>query len=130
MCRELGLADHVTFTGLIADPLGEGFYASADVICLLSRWQEAFAYVILEAMASSRPFIGTRVGGIPEAVEDGITGYIVPTEDADQAATRIIALSRDKELRGSLGKAAHDRVRRRFDLKDQIAKLISYYGVT
>lgn len=129
LCRQLGLADRVTFTGLIADPLGEGFYASADVICLLSRWQEAFAYVILEAMASAKPFIGTRVGGIPEAVEDGVTGYIVPTEDADLAATRIITLSRDKELRGSLGIAAYDRVRRRFDLKDQIAKLIAHYGL-
>jgi glycosyltransferase involved in cell wall biosynthesis len=130
MCRQLGLADRVTFAGLVADPLGEGFYAASDVICLLSRWQEAFAYVILEAMANAKPFIGTRVGGVPEAVEDGVTGYIVPTEDADQAATRMIALSRDKELRVSLGNAARDRVHRRFDLKDQIAKLISYYGVS
>jgi len=130
MCRQLGLADRVTFAGLIADPLGEGFYASSDVICLLSRWQEAFAYVILEAMANAKPFIGTRVGGIPEAVEDGITGYLVATEDADQAAKRMMALGRDKELRVSLGKAAYDRVRRHFDLKDQIAKLISYYGVS
>jgi L-malate glycosyltransferase len=129
MCRELGLADRVTFTGLIADPLGEGFYAASDVICLLSRWQEAFAYVILEAMANAKPLIGTRVGGIPEAVEDGITGYIVPTEDADQAANRMIALSRNKELRDSLGSAAYDRVRRRFDIKDQIDKLISHYGI-
>jgi len=130
MCRQLGLADRVTFAGLLADPLGEGFYASADVICLLSRWQEASGYVIVEAMANAKPLIGTRVGGIPEAVEDGITGYLVPTEDADQAAKRMIALSRDKELRVSLGNTAYDRVRRRFDLKDQIAKLISYYGVS
>ena len=129
MCRQLGLADRVTFPGLVADPLGEGLYASSDILCLLSRWQEAFAYVILEAMANAKPFIGTRVGGIPEAVEDGITGYIVPTEDADQAANRMIALSRNKVLRDSLGNAAYERVRRRFDVKDQIAKLISHYGI-
>jgi glycosyltransferase involved in cell wall biosynthesis len=129
MCRGLGLADRVTFPGLIADPLGEGLYAASDVICLLSRWQEAFAYVILEAMANAKAFIGTRVGGIPEAVEDGVTGFIVPTEDVDQAARRMIALSRDKQLRDSLGKAAYERVRQRFDVKDQIAKLISYYGI-
>jgi glycosyltransferase involved in cell wall biosynthesis len=70
-----------------------------------------------------------RVGGIPEAVEDGITGYIVATEDADQAAKRMIALSRDKELRDSLGSAAYDLVRRRFGIKDQIVKLISCYGI-
>jgi glycosyltransferase involved in cell wall biosynthesis len=130
MCRQFGLADRVTFAGLVADPLGEGFYAASDVICLLSRWQEAFAYVILEAMASAKSFIGTRVGGVPEAVEDGITGYLVASEDADQAAIRMIALSRDKELRVSLGIAACDRVRQHFNLKDQIAKLISYYGVS
>ena len=102
MCGQLGLANRVTFPGLVADPLGEGLYASSDVLCLLSRWQEAFAYVILEAMANAKPFIGTRVGGIPEAVEDGVTGYIVPTEDADEAAKRMIALSKDKALRESL----------------------------
>ena len=67
---------------------------------------------------------------VEEAVEDGVTGYIVATEDADQAATRMIALSRDKALRGSLGSAAYQRVRGRFDVKDQIAKLISHYEVS
>jgi glycosyltransferase involved in cell wall biosynthesis len=130
LCNQLGIANRVTFSGLVADPLGEGLYASSDVICLLSRWQEAFAYVILEAMANAKPLICTRVGGIPEAVEDGITGYIVTTEDADTAAKHMVSLSRDNELRLSLGKTAYDRVHQRFDLKGHIARLISYYGVS
>ena len=71
--QQWGLTSRLTLTGQIDDPLSEGLFAASDVVCQLSRWEEVFGYVNAEAMACSRPLIGTRVGGIPEIIQDGIT---------------------------------------------------------
>src|SRR6266545_804903 len=66
LATKLEIQEHLTWTGLVQDPLGEGVYAAADVVCQVSRWEEVFGYTIAEAMTCSRPVVGTRVGGIPE----------------------------------------------------------------
>ena len=80
LVERLGLADHVTFTGLVQDPMGDGLFDAADIVCQVSRWQEAFGLTIAEAMSAAKPVIGTRVGGIPELICDGQTGYLVDRE--------------------------------------------------
>jgi glycosyltransferase involved in cell wall biosynthesis len=73
----MGLAAHITWTGLVQDPFAEGVYDVADIVCQLSEWEELFGWMIAEAMAYKKPIVATRVGGIPELVEDGVTGFLV-----------------------------------------------------
>jgi glycosyltransferase involved in cell wall biosynthesis len=129
LCGKLGIANSVTFTGLVEDPMGEGLFAAADIACQFSRWQEAFAWVIAEAMAHRKPVIATQVGGIPEVIEDGVTGRLIPPADPPAGAKCILELSRDKALRVSMGNAGYDRAWKHFNLKDHVACLLSAYGV-
>jgi len=125
----MGIADHVTWTGLIKDPFAEGVYDVADIVCQVSRWEEVFGWVIAEAMAYENPVIGTRVGGIPEVVADQESGYIVDRGDAAAMADRILTLASDPALRTRMGQAGARRVEERFNLRSAVHKLIDLYGL-
>lgn len=127
--QDAGIADHVTWTGLVADPVAEGVYSAADVVCQLSRWQEAFGWVIAEAMACSRPVVATRVGGIPEIVADGRSGFLVARRNPAEAAARILELLADVRLRREMGTAGRHLARARFDLEQNVAELLKLYGI-
>jgi glycosyltransferase involved in cell wall biosynthesis len=122
-----GIADHFTCTGLLADPLASGVYQAADVVCQLSRWQEAFGWMIAEAMACFRPVVATRVGGIPEIVEDAVSGYLVPRRQPAAAAERILSLLADHDLRQAMGIRARRAVESRFNLQSTVAQLLDLY---
>lgn len=125
---DLGIESHVTFTGVVGDPLADGLYAASDVVCQMSRWEEVFGYVIAEAMASGKPLVGTRAGGIPEIIQDGVTGFLVDRRDSAAMAARILDLLRDPALRRRMGQAGHEVVREKFNLKKNVAQLIRLYG--
>jgi glycosyltransferase involved in cell wall biosynthesis len=125
--RDLGIASRVTFTGVVKDPLAEGLYAASDIVCQMSRWEEVFGYVNAEAMACAKPLVGTRAGGIPEIVQDGITGFVVERRDARAMAARILELVRDPELRRRMGEAGREICREKFNLKKNVAQLIELY---
>ncbi|MFC2176589.1 glycosyltransferase family 4 protein [Bacteroidota bacterium] len=129
MAETLEIADHVTFTGLVEAPLDDGLFAACDIVCQISQWEEAFGYVIAEAMASRRPVIGTRVGGIPELVHDGESGFLVERGDYRALAGRILQLAEDSDLRESMGNAGSEICRRKFDLTRNVAQLINHYGI-
>lgn len=123
----MGIAGHITWTGLLKDPFGEGVYDVADILCQVSRWEEVFGWVIAEGMAYGKPVVGTRVGGIPEVVADRESGFIVDRGDASAIADRILALAEDPKLREEMGKAGAERVRSLFDLHPNVTKLIELY---
>jgi glycosyltransferase involved in cell wall biosynthesis len=127
--REMGMEDHVTFTGVVQDPLAEGLYAASDVVCQMSRWEEVFGYVNAEAMASGKPLVGTRVGGIPEIIGDGQTGYLVDRRDTAAMACRILELLRDPDLRRRMGEAGREVAREKFNHKKNVAQLVKLYGI-
>lgn len=129
LAAELGLSDHVTWTGLIQDPLAEGVYQAADIVCQVSRWQEAFGWVIAEAMAYRKPVIGTKVGGIPEVIDDGRTGFLVEPGNPKQIAEKLLQLLRDDRLSNQLGQAGRDTVLTKFDLEKNVTRLLRLYGV-
>jgi glycosyltransferase involved in cell wall biosynthesis len=126
---ELGIDHRVSFVGVVSDPLGEGLFAASDIVCQVSRWEEAFGLTIAEAMASGKPVIGTLVGGIPELIVDGQTGYLVARSDSSGLAERILSLVNDGQLRISLGLAGKRRCQEKFDLVDNVATLIEHYGI-
>ncbi len=124
----MGLGDHVTWTGMSRDPFGEGVFDAADVVCQMSRWEEVFGWMIAEAMAHGKPVVATRVGGIPELVADGTSGYLVDRRDAEGASTRVLELLSDPRLRASMGQAARETVSNKFDLRKNVAQLMRAYG--
>jgi glycosyltransferase involved in cell wall biosynthesis len=125
---EMGIADHVTWTGLIQDPFDAGVYESADIVCQLSEWEELFGWMIAEAMAHGKPIVATKVGGIPELVDDGVSGFLVERGDSINAAERLNQLAADPELRRRLGAAGRKVVGEKFDLQRNVAQLLRLYG--
>src|SRR6185295_14946241 len=87
---EMGIEDRVTWTGMVEDVFGEGVYAAADVVCQFSRWEEVFGWMIAEAMAHGKPVVTTRVGGIPEVVQDQECGYLVDRGDTETMANKVL----------------------------------------
>jgi glycosyltransferase involved in cell wall biosynthesis len=125
----MGLGDNVTWTGLVIDPFGEGVYDAADIVCQVSNWEEVFGWVIAEAMAYQKPIIGTRVGGIPELVEDSVSGYLVDRGDDSAMAEKILMLVADADLRKQMGLQGQKVANEKFNLSRSVAQLIECYGV-
>ena len=121
----LGLQDNVIFTGMRVDT--ETFLSIADVFVLLSVWEEAFAFTLLEAMASSCPVVATRIGAIPESVQDGVTGILVPPRDPQATADAILKLLNDSSLRSNMGFAGRQRVEHHFSLERWVNETIELY---
>ena len=88
---------------------------------------EGLGIVNLEAQASGIPVVGTRHGGIPEAVEHGVTGLLSPERDPDALAENILALLADSALREKMGLAGRVRMIRLFELKQLAALLEKMY---
>lgn len=126
----MGLDGHITWTGIVDDPFGEGVFHAADVVCQFSRWEEVFGWMIAEAMAHGKPVVATRVGGIPEVITDGVTGHLVDRGDARAMSDRILELLDDPELRMRMGDAGREAVSGKFDLRKNVAWLIDSYGVS
>src|ERR1051325_3607504 len=117
---DLGISDHVTWTGLIQDPFFEGVFDAADFACQPSRWEEAFGQVIAEAMAYGKPVIGTAVGGIAEVIESDVSGFIIPKRDINALSEKILCLLRNPELRQTMGTAGQCASRSKFDLRKTV----------
>jgi len=123
----MGIGDHITWTGLVLDPFAEGVYDAADIVCQVSCWEEVFGWVIAEAMAYGKPILGTRVGGIPELIDDDESGFLVDRGDPVAMADRILRLLGNHELRLRMGQVGQRKVSAKFDLKQNVSQLISSY---
>ena len=106
----LGLGDRITFTGMIDDPFGEGVFQAADVVCQFSRWEEVFGWMIAEAMAHAKPVVATRVGGIPELIVDGASGFLVDRGDVESMSKRVLELLADSPKGSRMGNAGRQTV--------------------
>jgi glycosyltransferase involved in cell wall biosynthesis len=127
--KQFGLQNNVTWTGLVADPFGEGVFQAADIVCQVSQWEEVFGWMIAEGMAHGKPIVATRVGGIPELVSEGKSGFLVARGDAEQIADRIRELAINPPLRQSMGRAGKKRTQEDFELRANVRKLVTVYGL-
>jgi glycosyltransferase involved in cell wall biosynthesis len=117
LCNVLGLAEHVRIEGyqsLVA------LWLQAADINVLPTYYEGLPLTVLEAMASGLPTVASNVGGIPEMVEDGISGCLVPPGDPRKLADALSALASQPELRKRMGEAAYSRACRCFSLERQL----------
>lgn len=97
----------------------ENIYHTTDIVVVPSRWQEPLGLINLEAGACRKPVVATRVGGIPEAIEDGTNGFLVEAGDIDALATRVAALIAAPALRARMGEAGRARVERDFTTRPE-----------
>lgn len=124
LIRDLGLTKNVRLLG------GTGKIFSllklSNVFCLLSR-SEGFSNALLEAMACSLPCVATRVGGNAEAIEEGQSGFLVETEDANAAGERILRLLRDPAKALEMGAVGRRLIETRFTIEVMMRQLVALY---
>ncbi len=125
--RAKRLGNSVTFEGAVANHELPALHALAGVFVFPSVWQEPFGIPPIEAMAAGLPVVGAESGAIPEIVDDGITGTLVPRGDADALADAIATLLEDPGLRARMGVAGRQRVANRFTWDGNVAGLIELY---
>ena len=121
---ELAARPGCLLLGRLEDP--RPFLRSLDVFAFPSH-QEALPLALLEAMAAGLPIVATRVGGIPEAVEDEGTGLLVPPRDRERLASALRRLAADPDLARRLGEAARARAAREFSVERMVEQTLQVY---
>ena len=118
LASDLGVAGRVAFEGAARFDQLPAYFATADVFVHPNRVEhgdfEGFGIVFLEAAAAGIPAIGGRSGGVPESVEEGVTGLLVSGEDVQELAAAIAKLAASPSLRTELGQQGRARVIRSF----------------
>jgi len=112
--REEGIAERVHFTGWLDQGAVEALYSRAELVVCPSVWNEPFGLVGLEAMAHSKPVVAFSVGGIPEWLDDSVTGLLAARCDAHALARAMGALLDDQPRARRLGAAGRERLDARF----------------
>jgi glycosyltransferase involved in cell wall biosynthesis len=125
LAAELGIASRVFFTdgkGAVVD------YLHRMTVACLSSSSEGFSNSILEYMAAGLPVVATDVGGNREAIEHGVTGYIIADRSPESFGAPVIELLRDATLRARMGQAGFERCRACFDIDHAVRKHERYYA--
>ena len=94
-----------------------GWYQQTDIAVVPSLLYESFSYTCAQAMAAGVPVVASRIGGIPETVDDGINGILVEPENAEALAAAIIKLAKDDVLRKKTGNKGREKAERSFDIR-------------
>ncbi len=124
LARDLGISDRVVFAGLRTDV--PAVLASVTVSVMPSL-NEALSNVLLESMAAGAPVVATRVGGTPEAVQDGVNGRLVPPGQPVALANAICELLANPSLAARLGQAARQSINERFSMARMVAATEELY---
>lgn len=126
LVRKLGLADRVRFAGHCPDM--PAAYALAELVATTPTRPEAFGRVSIEAQAMMRPIIAAADGGLPETLQDGVTGWLVPTGDVTALAETLqAALDLPAEEREDMGRRGRRLVSDRFSLERMAAATLQVY---
>lgn len=134
MVRDLGLEGSVTFAGKVSDGDLAAAYRLCDLFLLVSREErggsdyEGFGIVLLEAAAAGKPVIAGRSGGIPEAVEEGVSGLLVDPRSPEETAGAIASLIRDPQRSRAMGQAGKRRVEENFSVETMARRVDAAIG--
>jgi colanic acid/amylovoran biosynthesis glycosyltransferase len=132
LTASLGMRDRVEFLGAVPHVAVLSWMRKAAMLVLpgirtTTGREEGLGMVLLEAAATGLPIVGSRVGGIPECMLEGKTGFLVPERDEDALARRMAELLEDPVRRHRMGAAGRALVEDRFDIDRQTAVLENYY---
>jgi glycosyltransferase involved in cell wall biosynthesis len=124
LASQLELSDAVIFTGFLEDV--PRIIATFDVAVLPSYF-EGMGRVLLEAMAMEKPVVGTRVGGIPDLIEEGLNGYLVSPGNEKELASAVLSILNDKGLATKMGKAGRKKMTDRFSADTMVRSIEKVY---
>jgi glycosyltransferase involved in cell wall biosynthesis len=132
LVRDRGIAEHVTFTGVlsqadVAERLAHADVALVPSVVARNHDREGSPTVAKEASACGVPVVGTYHAGLPDIVDDGTTGFLVPERHVEALTDRIRRLLDAPALRTRMGRAARAKMEREFGLHDRVAELERLY---
>ena len=120
------MVDNVLFIGELTLDRLRDWYATSDVV-VLPTYSEGLGRVLLEAQAMSKPVVAYKVGGVPEAVVNGETGYIIPKGHVQELADKIQQLLKDDRKRNQMGESGRQFVVRKFNVTDLVKRHEEFY---
>ncbi len=128
LSEQLGLGPAVKWLGRVRGPEKEAFFAGVKVLAVPSSQYENFPLVALEALARGRPVVGTAIGGIPEIVEDGRNGRIVPIQDPVALAEGLLDVLKDPARGESWGATGRRKVLQEVTPERHVTRLLALYA--
>jgi len=129
LTKKLGIEKQTKFQGKVEYDEVPKYHNQMDIEVYPSIVDsESFGVSVVEACACENPVVVTDVGGLPEVVEDGKTGFVVPVKNSSLLADAISKLISDKELRIRVGKAGRDRVNKLYDWNDNLDQMVKVYN--
>jgi glycosyltransferase involved in cell wall biosynthesis len=120
-------AQHIEFKGHLPRGELEAHIGRARVVVVPSLWYENFPYAVLEAQALGRAVVASRVGGIPEQIEDGVDGRLVPPGDADALRQAVVPLLDRPDIAAALGRAGRSRVTKDLAPAHHLQRVVGIY---
>ena len=129
---ELNIAEHVSFTGFVSQEQLREIYYRSHIFLHPSQTghdgnQEGIPNSMLEAMATGLPVLATRHGGIPEAIENGVSGVLVPERDHEALAKALLDAAKDPDFLSRIARTGAEAIRKNFDLSTQAQRLEEIY---
>ncbi len=131
LASRFGLDTKIEFLGAVEHSRMPEFLWSVDIAAMPSRYDdESFGVAALEASATGLPVVATKVGGVPEVVIDGVTGFMAEKENEEQLAQYLERLIQDSDLRKRMGIAGRKMVEERYRWEDNLESMQNlYYGM-
>lgn len=127
LADELSLEETVIFSGYVSNGTRRKMLSEASILVVPSRHEELFGMVAAEGAFSSLPVVTCSTGGLPEVVLDGVTGIVVPTNDAEALSSAIHKLSSEPVLAKKMGEAGRQRALKKFSIEKTIDDYESLY---
>jgi len=124
LAKKLKIEEAVRFAGFQTEVIP--YYSSADIYVAPSRF-EGLGMSVLEAMRSGLPIVATNVGGHPEIVQDGVSGFLVPSEDAKGMASAILEINKMQDLGKQMGDIGKDICHKKYDINRVVAEYEKLY---
>jgi glycosyltransferase involved in cell wall biosynthesis len=128
LARDLGIADRILWRGPLRGPAKEEWFRGVHLLAVPSNVFENFPLVALEGLVRGRPVVATNVGGIPDIVEDGVTGRLAPIADAPALARAIAGSLQDLPAARALASAGRTRVLTEFTPEQHVERLLAVYA--
>lgn len=126
LASDLDLDDCTVFTGEVPYEDVPKYHNMLSVSVSVSN-SESFGVAIIEASACEKPVVVSNVGGLPEVVQDGVTGIVVPPRDVTATADAIERMVLNEDLRQKMGRAGRERVKRLYDWNNNVSQMIDIY---
>jgi glycosyltransferase involved in cell wall biosynthesis len=126
LVKELNIEDKTIFTGKIPFIDVPKYHNMLSISVFVSN-SESFGVAIIEASACGKPVVVSNIGGLPEVVEDGVSGFVVPAKNPQKTAEAIEKLVLDKNLREEIGRNGRERVKRLYNWDDNVNQMIKIY---